>query len=375
MRISKIDFSVSDTSNEKPVVERIVGCEPSGSSVKSSSKASQRRLGTETFHNPHVNAVPTKLVEIIIKYGNNPDGLPPLLYATKKGDLEAVKLLIQHGADPFTREGKDGRTALYFAVLSKSPQMVEFFLNQKLDPNDLIIGGHAIPWEFLDVTSFVLLVKHGLKLDSASYTQLNAPTLSCIGCGRLDLLILILSNGGDLPRENLIDGIDPVLWSVAYNCPGRGKEKIECLNWLIQAGILKLKNLDISTLPNPTNANFIGNSFPEMLEFLVNNNLFKINQKFNGRDDYPLHLIHRPELVQFLIEKGADVNVKTSGGVTPLHYAATVNYADKDYLRYFKILLDNGADVNIRDVTGQTPLKQAQDPNIKKLLMRYGAEE
>jgi ankyrin repeat protein len=57
-------------------------------------------------------------------------------------------------------------------------------------------------------------------------------------------------------------------------------------------------------------------------------------------------------LVERLVKQGADVNVKTSDGHTPLHFAAQGN-CDK----VIEVLIKNGADVNARSsTTGSTAL-------------------
>ncbi|SVB42862.1 uncharacterized protein METZ01_LOCUS195716 [marine metagenome] len=48
---------------------------------------------------------------------------------------------------------------------------------------------------------------------------------------------------------------------------------------------------------------------------------------------------------------GVDVNVKGTGGLTPLHYAA--RYGRKEVV---ELLFAKGADVNVKDVDGETPL-------------------
>lgn len=59
----------------------------------------QERLRTETLYNIQLHTISSNLLDIIIKYGNNPEGVPPLLYAIKQNDLYAVKTLIEHGAN------------------------------------------------------------------------------------------------------------------------------------------------------------------------------------------------------------------------------------------------------------------------------------
>jgi ankyrin repeat protein len=82
------------------------------------------------------------------------------------------------------------------------------------------------------------------------------------------------------------------------------------------------------------------------------------------------------DIVEFLIENGADINVKYGAdGNTPLLFATRCEYKD-----IVEILLKNGADTNIKDDRGYTALMYAseyfyKDKEIIKLLKKYGATE
>lgn len=79
--------------------------------------------------------------------------------------------------------------------------------------------------------------------------------------------------------------------------------------------------------------------------------------------------------VQYLIEHGADVSLKTFNGETPLHYAS-YNETDESYDIY-KLLLENGADCNAGDDYGSTPFHYAlksQSLDVIKLMVSYGAD-
>ena len=57
-------------------------------------------------------------------------------------------------------------------------------------------------------------------------------------------------------------------------------------------------------------------------------------------------------VVEFLLERGADPNVQGDDGWTPLHYAVSRYHVD-----VARVLLDHGADPTIRDNEGMTPLE------------------
>ena len=77
-------------------------------------------------------------------------------------------------------------------------------------------------------------------------------------------------------------------------------------------------------------------------------------------------------LMNYLLERGADVNIGNSEGTTPLHLAAV--WGD---VSLAKKLLAHGANVNATDNSGQTPLSEAayQDHlSVVKLLLAHGAD-
>lgn len=119
------------------------------------------------------------------------------------------------------------------------------------------------------------------------------------------------------------------------------------------------------------------------------------NQAIPGDSAYPLHYAanSRADIIQLLIDQGADVNVRDGKGKTPLHCAAvTAN------LECMRTLLENGADANLMDGDGNTPLMLARrgtpaaaffanlgvpasgEDNLKQnkaveLLLEYGAKQ
>lgn len=79
-----------------------------------------------------------------------------------------------------------------------------------------------------------------------------------------------------------------------------------------------------------------------------------------------------PEILQFLIGRGVDVNSRTRNGTTPLHTAVLYN-------RYevAEMLLNKGADVEAKSTSGATPLAiatAAKNRTIAELLRARGAK-
>lgn len=101
-----------------------------------------------------------------------------------------------------------------------------------------------------------------------------------------------------------------------------------------------------------------------------------------GYGSTPLHLAaesNRPQVIEYLVSKGADVNARNNGGYTPLHEAAYIGALDS-----VKTLVRLGADFNLRTGLlgpregrqGSTVLAKAAsggNPEIVEFLLEQGA--
>jgi len=78
------------------------------------------------------------------------------------------------------------------------------------------------------------------------------------------------------------------------------------------------------------------------------------------------------EIVRMLLDKKADVDPRTTDGMTPLHYAAR-----QGHVEIAKVLLENGADINGLDASGWTALHWAAlygREGMTKFLLEAGVD-
>jgi ankyrin repeat protein len=140
-------------------------------------------------------------------------------------------------------------------------------------------------------------------------------------------------------------------------------------------GFLGMASPTSLTLPRKIVAALYRKDFKALKRFL-NKDTIKLGDEDDGRTLLMLAcgVEDGLELVRFLIEQGADVNLADTGGCTALHFAVI------DFRKEVsRLLLECGADPNAQDDSGWTPLHHLiRGPNFKVLLamdlLRYGAD-
>jgi ankyrin repeat protein len=231
-----------------------------------------------------------------------PDGMTPLLIATVSGHEDVALLLLENGADADAADGT-GATTLHYSILDGMAMIGA--VSTKLAVNNYVFRPNM-------VRLVKALLARGAKPNPRLVREPRLP--------------------GTTPRFSLI-GATPFLFATASG-------DLELMRLLIKSGADPLLGTTEGTTPLMVAAG-LGN-FEDPTE----------DQKRLGL-----------EAARMLVELGADVNARDSYNWTALHGAA---YTGADATVQF--LVDKGAKLNVKDRFGQTPYSIASGQIGKYIL-------
>jgi ankyrin repeat protein len=257
-------------------------------------------------------------------------GFTPLLYAARQGCLECAQALVEAGAK-IELTDPDGVTPLLSALLSAHFDTAKYLLEQGANPNK---------WDFWGRTPLYLAVDfntlpHGGRPDRPSLDDTS-------GLEMIDLLLAAGANPNaqlklfppyrslrmDRGADTTIDiGSTPLLRAA------RGAD-VPAIERLAAKGAL----VDLPQREGIT---------PLMVAVGAGASSIDTRGKFRTELD-------ALETADALLAAGADLQVRDDRGRTALHYAAAVGYTD-----VVNLLVEQGADVRVADLDGVTPLDAA----------------
>jgi ankyrin len=333
------------------------------------------------------------IVTMLLENGAEPGamsarGFTPLLFAARSGDIESAKLLLAAGARVNDR-GSDGTHALPLAVLTANDEFALFLLKQGADPNGALgasgvtalhaAAGDVDIWmrgwvrehnvrgtgRRLDLERRLVLVKALLAHAADPNARIAASAIAYVqGYLRNGAYDLFAVGLGDVAGATPL-AVAAYSMNTAGIFPGVRDYRVDSspaiLRALLQAGADPgLRTKDEST--------------PLMM--LVGCGRFTYNP--GARRSHPSP--STDESARILVEEGhVDVNATNEADFTALHCAAYGGF--NEVVQY---LVERGANINARDWRGRTPYRLAEGakqsfqfhawPDTADLLRRLGAD-
>jgi ankyrin repeat protein len=272
---------------------------------------------------------------------NSPDDrqVTPLMYAAAAGTLDAMKLLLDRGADV------DAQNAS---------------------------GGTVLMWSAPDAGKVRLLLDRGAHVNIASKSGRTALMLAAFSPSSGDAVRLLLSKGADVNTEDrggmtalmaaagsnnfpavrmLVEagadvnhrgGFPQNIQRITPLMVAAGTGNLSAVQLLLEKGARADAVSDRENLPRVKNGSVAAGGFTPLLRAAT---------------------YGPPDLVKALLNAGADVNAADVRGMTPLMLAATTDRLNPEII---KVLLAHGADKARKSVTGETAMDWAR---------RYGSSD
>jgi ankyrin repeat protein len=269
--------------------------------------------------------------------------VPELVRAIRDADPQAVRMLLDGGADLNARDA-EGNTPLILASFYASPECVALLLRKGADANAANKAGvTALIRAATNHEKSLSLVNAGAEVGVRTADLGNTPLILAARCaGNSRTVKLLLERGADPTERNNI-GISPIISAAASG-------DLEMVKLLLDAGA-RADDFPQSKDPRATDI-AAGLRTPLMWAAYHNDE----------------------RMVRLLLDHGADPNWSTYFG-TPLSQACW-----HDGFEAAAVLIDHGANVDARDaVAGFTPLHWAAGdeslrPHLVKLLLGSGAD-
>lgn len=337
---------------------------------------------------------------------------PPIIIAATKGDLEKVKKLLNDNPDlVFSTDNEDKSTLLHIAAQNGHKDVAELLINKDVDvhaKNKFVLTplhyaatkGHEDLAELLIENGADVNVKSGfqdtplhkaasqghkdvveLLIDMGAEVNANnehkeTPLHLAASQGHKDVAKLLIGKGADVNAKGNF------AWSPLHYATGRdfyfmadlfrasGIDSALSLYRNSSLGIFTVHKIDTTT---------IGHN--NIVELLLENGADVNAMAIGGadlREFTPLHwsvMIGNTGLAKLLLHYGANVNSCSYPNAMPLHFAAYLGYTD-----LAELLINKGADVNAFTLGG-SPLqfamagKSYSNQLTVSLLRKHGGHE
>jgi ankyrin repeat protein len=344
----------------------------------------------------------------------DPQGTTALMIAARtQGGTEAVKLLLERGAAVNALDTVQS-TALMWAVRSNHSDVVDLLIHHDAEINARTRKGDPPAWRAPDSGGG----SHGLGIVRGGWPERGyreaAPgemtaLLYAVRDARIEIARTLIAANANVNQVE-VNGVSPLLMAISNNHIDVARllldhgADVNAVDWWGRTPLwtaVDLRNLEV----NKTDDNGVDRSAAlQLIQALLQRGA-SVNARtkempplrrwlmpisdiswvdFTGQTPFLRAALSADlTVMHLLLEKGADPNLATFAGTTPLMAAAGVNYVggqtyseSKQFLEAVELCLEKGADVNAVNSMGITAVIGAANrgsDDVLDLLVKKGA--
>lgn len=259
----------------------------------------------------------------------NGNGVTPLLFAARVGDLESARILLQAGAD-VNETGNDGLSALTLATVRAHVPFALYLLDHGANPNLDAAGYTALHWAAGTWESE--LTVRSISVDRGIWT-----TAAGLREGKVELVKALLAHGAD-PNARMKVGPFRLGTTKSPDRPElEGATPLMLAAMAGDAAVMRalVEGKADPQLKTPQNGTVL----------MAAAGMGHVQGEDLIKDSNAL------EAAKLAVQLGVDVEAADAAGNTALHYAA---YMRHDAVVQF--LVDQGASIEAKNKFGETPL-------------------
>ena len=275
-------------------------------------------------------------------------GFTPLLFAAREGDLDSARLLVNAGASP-ADEALNGASALVITTTRGHPALARWLLARGADPNAAGAGYTALHWAS-GLWETELTGPAGIETARDEEWR----SLAGLPAGKLELVRALLAHGAD-PNARADRSPRRIGFGGRRDADGATPFFLAAM-----AGDLDMMRVLVEQRADPHLPN-AGGMTPLMVAAGVGRRLAESSVT-------PARALAATQAVWEL--GGVDVNAASDAGDTALHGAANIGSA-----ALVQFLVDRGAAVDVENRRGRTPLMRAAGTPAEARLRELAAEE
>jgi ankyrin repeat protein len=298
------------------------------------------------------------------------DSPSTVIDAAMTGNRDAVKALLQKGADVNTARG-DGMTALHYAALKNDAELAKMLLFAGANVRATTrLGGYTpmlLASKGGNTAVMATLLAAAPAADEANVATVNGTTALMFAAqsGKVDAVTLLLEHGAKVDAKEKARGETALMFAAAYG-------RAPVVRALTAAGAdvsVTTKVIDLAEFAKEEQERFAKFAQQQGQQGRGGRGRQTGTAGVDRQYSYtelvghqgglaPLHIAARQgsiDTVMALLDAGADINQRTAGDKATPIVIATLN----GYFDLARLMLDKGADPNLAQENGVTPLYAA----------------